>query len=85
MRLLAALFRLIWGADVDRALRPILGISFLGAVAGSTVWSFVGIWAIKKLGADQSLLGLSFLVSAMIGAGAGYLGGHLSDHVGRRR
>jgi predicted MFS family arabinose efflux permease len=84
MRLLAALFRLIWGAEVDRALRPVLGISFLGALAGSTVWSFVGIWAIKKLGADPSLLGLSFLISALIGAAAGYFGGHLSDHIGRR-
>jgi predicted MFS family arabinose efflux permease len=48
------------------------------------VWSFVGIWAIKKLHADPSALGLAYLVSALIGVAAGYLGGHLSDHFGRR-
>jgi predicted MFS family arabinose efflux permease len=84
MRPLAALLRVIFGSDTDRALRPILGISFAGSVAGSTVWSFIGIWAIKKLGADQSALGLAYLISALIGVGAGYLGGHLSDHLGRR-
>jgi predicted MFS family arabinose efflux permease len=84
MRPLAALFRVIFGSETDRALRPILGISFAGSLAGSTVWSFVGIWAIKKLGADQSALGLAYLISALIGVGAGYLGGHLSDHFGRR-
>ena len=84
MRPLAALYRVIFGSDTDRALRPILAINFAGSLAGSTVWSFVGIWAIKKLGADQALLGLAYLVSALIGVGSGYLGGHLSDHFGRR-
>jgi predicted MFS family arabinose efflux permease len=84
VRPLSALFRLIFGSDTDRALRPILGISFAGSLAGSTVWSFIGIWAIKKLGADQSALGLAYLISALIGVGAGYMGGHLSDHFGRR-
>jgi predicted MFS family arabinose efflux permease len=84
VRPLAALYRVIFGSDTDPALRPLLGINFAGSLAGSTVFSFVGIWAIKKLGADQSLLGLAYLVSALIGVGSGYLGGHLSDHVGRR-
>jgi predicted MFS family arabinose efflux permease len=78
------LFGLIWGAGVDRPLYPILGISVLGSIGGSCVWSFVGIWAIKKLHADPSVLGLAYLVSALLGVGAGYVGGHLSDHVGRR-
>ena len=84
MRPLAALYRVIFGSDTDPALRPILAINFAGSLAGSTVWSFVGIWAIRKLGADQSVLGLAYLVSALIGVGSGYLGGHLSDHFGRR-
>jgi predicted MFS family arabinose efflux permease len=84
MRAFARLFRLIWGADVDRPLYPILAINFAGSLAGSTVWSFVGIWAIKKLDADQSALGLAYLISALIGVGAGYLGGHASDYFGRR-
>jgi predicted MFS family arabinose efflux permease len=84
MRPFAALFRLIWGSDVDRPLRPILGISFAGSIAGSCVWSFVGIWAIKKLGADPTVLGIAYLISAAIAVAAGYVGGHLSDHLGRR-
>jgi MFS family permease len=84
MRPFVALYRVIFGSDTDPALRPILGINFAGSLAGSTVWSFVGIWAIKKLGADQSVLGLAYLASALIGVGSGYLGGHFSDHLGRR-
>jgi len=71
VRPLAGLYRVIFGTDTDPALRPILGINFAGSLAGSTVWSFVGIWAIKKLGADPSVLGLAYLVSALIGVGSG--------------
>jgi predicted MFS family arabinose efflux permease len=84
VRPLAALYRVIFGSDTDPALRPMLAINFAGSLATSTVFSFVGIWAIKRLGADQTLLGLAYLVSALIGVGSGYLGGHLSDHIGRR-
>ena len=84
MRLFARLFRLVWGGEVDRPLRPVLAVGLVGSIAGSCVWSFVGIWAIRRLGAGQTTLGLIFLASALVGIGAGYLGGHLSDHVGRR-
>jgi predicted MFS family arabinose efflux permease len=84
LRLFARLFRLVWGADVDRPLRPVLAVTFASSMGGSTVWSFVGIWAIERLHAKQSAVGLAFLISALVGAGSGYLGGHLSDHVGRR-
>src|SRR5438105_9186267 len=82
--LFARLFRLVWGADVDRALRPVLAVSLASSMGGSTVWSFVGIWAIRHLHARQSTVGVVFLISAMVGVLAGYAGGHLSDHVGRR-
>lgn len=84
MRPLTFFYRVIFGSDTDPALRPLLGINFAGALAGSTVFSFIGIWAIKKLGADPTTLGLAYLVSALLGVGSGYLGGHLSDHIGRR-
>jgi len=80
----AVLYRLIFGTDTNPALRPVLAVNFAGALAGSTMWSFVGIWAIERLHADQSTLGLAYLVSALIGVASGYAGGHLSDHVGRR-
>jgi predicted MFS family arabinose efflux permease len=84
MLLFARLFRLVWGADVDRPLRPVLAISVASSVGGSTVWTFVGIWAIERLHSSQTAVGTAFLISALVGAAAGYLGGHLSDYVGRR-
>ena len=80
----AALYRLVFGSDTNPALRPVLAVNFAGSLAGSTMFSFVGIWAIERLHADQSTLGLAYLVSALLGVASGYAGGHLSDHVGRR-
>ena len=83
--MLGRLFRLIWGDDVERALRPLLIVGFVGSLGGSACWTFVGIWAIDELQASSSQLGLYFgLAAAVISASMGYLGGHLSDHLGRR-
>jgi predicted MFS family arabinose efflux permease len=84
VELFRRLFRLVWGTDVDPALRPVLAVNLAGSIAGSAGFTFVGIWATKELGADKSDLGLAFLVGALVSAGGGYLGGHLSDYVGRR-
>jgi predicted MFS family arabinose efflux permease len=84
VRLFARLFRLVWGPEVDRALRPVLAVSFVGSTAFSAGWSFVGIWAIDELGASKSGLGAAFLAAAVVGMITGYAGGHLSDHVGRK-
>lgn len=78
------LFRLIWGDDVERALRPLLIVGFVGSLGGSACWTFVGIWAIDELEASSSQLGLYFVAAAVISASMGYLGGHVSDHLGRR-
>jgi MFS family permease len=75
---------LIWGADVDQALRPVLLVSLMGSVAGSSSWSFMGIWAVKELGATSGQLSFGYLVSAIVGGFVGYAGGHLSDVFGRR-
>jgi predicted MFS family arabinose efflux permease len=77
-------FRLVWGDDVDRALWPVLVVDTVGSLGGGMAWTFVGIWAIRKLHAGQGALGAAYLISAVIGICAGYLGGHLSDHVGRK-
>ncbi len=84
MRLFNRLFRLVWGGDVDRALRPVLAVSLAGSIAGATAYPFMGIWAIKHLGAPQGTLALTYLTGAVLAGGTGYLGGHISDHVGRR-
>jgi hypothetical protein len=46
MTLFARLFRLVWGGDVDRALRPVLAVSLVGSIAGSSAYPFMVIWAI---------------------------------------
>jgi predicted MFS family arabinose efflux permease len=81
---LGRLFRLIWGDDVERALRPLLIVGFVGSLAGSACWTFVGIWAVDELDASSKQLGLYFVAAAVVSAGMGYLGGHISDHLGRR-
>ena len=84
MTLFARIFRLVWGGDVDRALRPVLAVGLTGSIAGSALFPFLGIWAIKELHASQSALATAFLVGALLSGGIGYLGGHVSDHIGRR-
>jgi predicted MFS family arabinose efflux permease len=84
MRIFARLFRLVWGGDVDRALRPVLAVSLAGSIAGTTMFPFLGIWAIKVLHAPQSTLALAYLISAVLAGVTGYVGGHWSDKIGRR-
>jgi predicted MFS family arabinose efflux permease len=82
--LFARLFRVVWGDDVDRALRPVLAVQLAGSLAFSSAWTFIGIWAIDELGASSRQLSFAFLFGAIAAVLGGYLGGHLSDHVGRR-
>ncbi len=79
------LAHLIWGAEVDRALRPVLLVTLIGALAGSSMWGFMGIWALKELGATSSQLGFGYLLVAISAGIVGYIAGHLSDIFGRRR
>jgi MFS family permease len=78
------LARLIWGAEVDRALRPLLAVTLATSIAGATWWTFMGIWAIDRLEAKEQLP-FAFAVGAVFAAFSGYAGGHLSDRFGRRR
>jgi predicted MFS family arabinose efflux permease len=82
--LLARLFRWIWGGDVERPLWPVLAVDTVGSLGGALAWTFIAIWAIKRLHAGQGTLGIAFLISALLGICSGYLGGHLSDRVGRK-
>jgi len=74
----------IWGDEVDRALRPVLIVSLAASTAGSTLWSFMAIWAVDELDA-KAQLPLIFGVGALLAGVSGFLGGHLSDRFGRRR
>ncbi len=84
MKALGRLFRLVWGGDVDPALRPVLAVSLVGSIAGSSAYPFMGIWAIKHLHAPQSRLAFAYLIGAVVAGVMGYAAGHWSDRVGRR-
>src|SRR2546423_2957577 len=76
--------RLIWGDQLDAALRPLVAQGLASSLAASAGWSFLGIWAIEELHAGQTALGLAFTIGALLGALTGYAAGHASDYVGRR-
>jgi hypothetical protein len=57
VRLFARLFRLVWGSEADRALRPVLAVSVAGSTAFAAGWSFVGISAVENLGPSKGALG----------------------------
>ena len=82
--MLLRLARLIWGTDFDPAIRPLLAVGFTETFAGSALFVFLGIWAIKHLGASQVQLSVAFLLGAVAAIASGWIGGHLSDHIGRR-
>jgi predicted MFS family arabinose efflux permease len=84
VKALGRLFRLVWGGDVDPALRPVLAVSLVGSIAGSSAYPFMGIWAIKHLHAPQSRLAFAYLIGAVLAGVMGYAAGHWSDRVGRR-
>ncbi|HET9243952.1 MAG TPA: MFS transporter [Gaiella sp.] len=84
MRAIRRLVQLVWGDDLDEALRPVLVVTFAGSAAGSATWSFMAIWAIEELDAKAELP-FTLLVGAILAACAGFAGGYLSDRVGRRR
>jgi predicted MFS family arabinose efflux permease len=79
-----SLARLVWGGEIDRALHPVLAVALAGSIAGSAVFPFLGIWAIRELGASQPQLALAYLAGAVLSALTGYAGGHWSDRIGRR-
>jgi predicted MFS family arabinose efflux permease len=75
----------LFGGTIDVGLRPVLGVTFLQAITESAQTSFLGLWALRSLGSSQSQLGGAFACAAVAALLAGYVAGHLSDHIGRRR
>jgi predicted MFS family arabinose efflux permease len=59
-------------------------IVMVGTAASSAFYGYVGVWAIRQLGASAGQIGVMFVFDASFAAIAGYLGGGISDRVGRR-
>ena len=79
----AQLVQQLFGGRADRRIRPVVAISFTYAVF-STFWVYVGVFAVKGLGAAAKDVGLLFLLSAPPAAVANYASGAASDRLGRR-
>lgn len=73
------------GLEVDRLLGPLLLVSFLSTAAFSALWSFIGIWAATFMHAGSITIGIMYALDALAAAATGYLGGRLSDRIGRRK
>lgn len=76
--------RRIFGGEVDEAIRPLVVLQAFGSMSASCLFTFLGIWALQRLGASEEQLGLAFLLMAGSAMVTGVIGGHLSDRVGRR-
>jgi predicted MFS family arabinose efflux permease len=73
----------IFGGGADRRVRPVIAVTFTYAVF-STFWVYVGVFAVKGLGATAKDVGLLFLLAAPPAAAANYVSGAASDRLGRR-
>ena len=76
--------RRIFGGEIDEAIRPLVVLQLFGSLSSSALFSFMGIWALQRLGASETGLGLAYLAMAGSAMVTGVIGGHLSDRVGRR-
>ncbi len=64
---------------------PLLGVAFLGTLAFSAFWSFVGIWAASNMHAGATAIGVMYALNAGAAAATAYIGGRVSDKIGRSR
>jgi predicted MFS family arabinose efflux permease len=76
--------RRLVGGDAPEAVRPLVLVQLLRSTAGSSMFVFAGLWALRRLHATPAELSVAFAVLAVIAVIAGYAGGRLSDLIGRR-
>src|SRR4051812_44512888 len=72
------------GPEATEGVWPLMLVVAVGTGASSAFYGYAGVWAIKELGASPGQVGVMFVFDASFAAIAGYLGGGISDRVGRR-
>ncbi|MDX6505085.1 MAG: hypothetical protein QOE29_2210 [Gaiellaceae bacterium] len=75
---------LLLGPDHAPALRPLFVLRLLSTIAFAGFWTYLGIWAIQQLGASPATVGTIFLANAVVWTVFSWLGGLLSDRIGRK-
>jgi hypothetical protein len=83
MNVPARFFRLVWGGDVDRALRPVLAVGLIGSIAGASSYPFLGSLQVRHAYGDATM----WMCVACVGVIAGITGllaarGHDGEAVG---
>lgn len=77
--------KLLLGVEWEPVLGRAAVVHLLSGASFSTFWSYVGVWAIESLDATAGQVGLIFLLSAVLTPPAAWVGGHVSDRLGRKR
>jgi MFS family permease len=75
---------LLLGAGHAPQLRPLFAVRLLASLAFAGFWTYLGIWALRRLGISQSAVGTLFLVNAIVYTLCSWVGGLLSDRIGRK-
>ena len=84
MTVVRRIARALWSGEIEPALWPVLVVSLLFMAMYATFWTFVGLLALKRLHAGGGTIGLLFLLASAAGMVSAYLGGELSDRIGRK-
>lgn len=76
---------LLFSGRPSASLMPVLTVTLISTAVMSGLLAYLGVWAVKGLGASSTAVGVMYLLYAICTSLAELLGGSLSDRIGRRR
>jgi predicted MFS family arabinose efflux permease len=74
----------VLGGSIEPGTGPILVSIVTGVTAQYAFYGFFALFALRRVGMDESSVGLALLCSSLTGTLVGFVGGRLSDAIGRR-
>jgi predicted MFS family arabinose efflux permease len=77
--------RMLFSGRPSASLFPVLTVTLISTAVMSGLLAYLGVWAVKGLGASSTAVGFMYLSYAVCTSLAELLGGSLSDRIGRRR
>ena len=76
---------MLFSGRPSASLMPVLTVTLISTAVMSGLLAYLGVWAVKGLGASSAAIGIMYLLYAICTSLAELLGGSLSDRIGRRR